>query len=258
MAKRRQAHSVTETQVERPQWAARLLLPGMALALVLLLAAAVIWLLNPHNLPLRTVRVEGVLVHVTPEQIRAAVAPFAGQGFVHIDIAQVRAALERLPWIYSVQVTRSWPDALLVAVQEQKVLARWGDGGLVNVQGDVFRPQAPQTDDRLPLLQGPPGTSAALAMQFAAMRRLLVPLGLAITRVTMDDRRAWSLMLADGVQLMLGRSDQAARIERFVHAYPQVLAPRIATVARVDLRYTNGFAVQWREHLAGGAGRAGT
>ncbi len=257
MVRRPQARSLQQTQSARPLWLARLPLLLGSLVLVALIAGTLVWLFNPQHLPLRTVRVMGTLVHVTPTEIRNAVAPYAKQGFLGIDIAAVRGALEQVPWIYSAQVTRSWPDALQVTVQEQKVLARWGAGGLVNVEGEVFRPQPPVADAGLLLLQGPPGTSAMLATHFADLQRALAPLAMKITRVTMDDRRAWSLTLADGVQLMLGRSDHAARLARFVLAYPQVLQPRIATVARVDLRYTNGFAVQWRDHSTDQSGQAG-
>lgn len=258
MVRRPQARTLQPTQSARPLWLARLPLVLGSLALVAMSVGVVAWLSNPQHLPLRTVRVAGTLEHVTPAEIRNAVAPYAKQGFLGIDIAAVRGALEQVPWIYSAQVTRSWPDALLVTVQEQKVLARWGAGGLVNVEGEVFLPQQPFVAPALPLLQGPPGTSVMLATHYADLQRALAPLAMKITQVTMDDRRAWSLTLADGVQLMLGRSDHAARLARFVLAYPQVLQPRIATVARVDLRYTNGFAVQWRDHSAEQSGQAGT
>ena len=257
MAKRLQARLNQQAPMARPVWVARLPLLGGGLALVALVAAAMVWLLNPQHLPLRTVRVQGQLAHVTPADIRAAVAPYAKQGFLNVDTVAVRNALEKVPWIYSAQVTRSWPDALLVTIQEQQVLARWGAGGLVNVEGEVFLPQQPFAAPALPLLQGPSGTSAMLATQYAELQRVLAPLALKIAQVTVDERRSWSLTLADGVRLMLGRSDHAARMTRFVLAYPQVLAPRIATVARVDLRYTNGFAVQWRDHSTEQSGHAG-
>ena len=134
MAKRLQARLNQQAPMARPVWLARLPLLGGGLALVALVAAAMVWLLNPQHLPLRTVRVQGQLAHVTPADIRAAVAPYAKQGFLHVDIVAVRNALEKVPWIYSAQVTRSWPDALLVTIQEQQVLARWGARGAGGLQ----------------------------------------------------------------------------------------------------------------------------
>lgn len=246
MARTQQAR-VNRQEPAWPQWRRPLaLLLGVAL-LALGLGAIVSWLAEPANLPVRTVRVEGELQHVAAEALRAAVLPHAEAGFLRVDIERVRAAVEQLPWVHSAQVRRAWPDTLLVQLREQQVLARWGDGGLVNPEGGVFRPEPVLAADGLPLLRGPDGTAPMLTSQFITLQQALAPLQLNIVAVTMDERRAWKLALDNGMELMLGRNEHPARVERFVRAWPRILGPRSATVARVDLRYTNGFAVQWRQ-----------
>ena len=252
MARRRQAR-INSERPQRPAWLQRLPLIGALLAVLVVVAATATWLVDPEHLPLRTVRVEGELQHVTSIEVRQAVRPFATAGFLRVDIGAVRTALEDLPWVYSAQVRREWPDVLLVQLKEQRVLARWADGALVNPVGALFRPKDAVATDALPLLQGPEGTSVMLASHFIELQQELTPLALTITQVTMDERRAWRVKLDNGVELMLGRSDHPARMERFLRAYPHILQPRVATVARVDLRYTNGFAVQWREPSHAGA-----
>lgn len=231
----------------RPQWLRQLpLLLGLA-AVAAVGTAAALWLAEPDNLPLRTVRVQGEMYHVTQQEVQAAVLPHAQAGFLRIDINAVRAALEQLPWVHSVQVRRAWPDVLLVQLREQQVLARWADGGLVNPEGNVFRPLEPVVATGLPVLRGPQGTSVMVTAQFIELQRALLPLQLTISEVAMDERRAWKLVLENGLELMLGRNEHPARMERFVRAWPRILGPRSATVARIDLRYTNGFAVSFRQ-----------
>lgn len=231
----------------RPQWLRQLpLLLGLA-AVAAAGTTAALWLAKPDNLPLRTVRVQGEMYHVTQQEVQAAVLPHAQAGFLHIDINAVRAALEQLPWVHSVQVRRAWPDVLLVQLREQQVLARWADGGLVNPEGNVFRPLEPVVATGLPVLRGPQGTSVMVTAQFIELQRALLPLQLTISEVAMDERRAWKLVLENGLELMLGRNEHPARMERFVRAWPRILGPRSATVARIDLRYTNGFAVSFRQ-----------
>lgn len=231
----------------RPQWLRQLpLLLGLA-AVAAVGTAAALWLAEPDNLPLRTVRVQGEMYHVTQQEVQAAVLPHAQAGFLRIDINAVRAALEQLPWVHSVQVRRAWPDVLLVQLREQQVLARWADGGLVNPEGNVFRPLEPVVATGLPVLRGPQGTSVMVTAQFIELQRTLLPLQLTISEVAMDERRAWKLVLENGLELMLGRNEHPARMERFVRAWPRILGPRSATVARIDLRYTNGFAVSFRQ-----------
>lgn len=231
----------------QPQWLRQLpLLLGLVVLATVGVGAA-LWLAEPGNLPLRTVRVQGEMHHVTQQEVQTVVLPHAQAGFLHIDIDAVRAALEQLPWVHSVQVRRAWPDVLLVQLREQQVLARWADGGLVNPEGNVFRPMDQLVTTDLPVLRGPQGTSVMVTAQFIELQRALLPLRLTISEVAMDERRAWKLMLDNGLELMLGRNEHPARMERFTRAWPRILGPRSATVARIDLRYTNGFAVSFRQ-----------
>lgn len=246
MARKVQARRM-QPAAERPRWLRQLPLFAGLFALIGLTAGALWWLSAPDSLPLRTVRVQGELHHVTQQEVRDAVLPHAQAGFLYIDINAVREALEQLPWVHSVQVRRAWPDVLLVQLREQQVLAHWGDGGLVNPEGKVFRPLEPVATAGLPVLRGPQGTSVMVTAQFIELQRALLPLQLNIAEVAMDERRAWRLVLENGMELMLGRNEHPARMERFARAWPRILGPRSTTVARIDLRYTNGFAVSFRQ-----------
>ena len=75
------------------------------------------------------------------------------------------------------------------------------------------------------------------------IRRTLAELGLIIDGVTRDARGDWSLMLLGGTELYLGTAHIETRFERLLAAYPQVEA--IGIPIRIDLRYSNGFAVRW-------------
>ena len=221
-----------------------------AVVLLLVIAAAMAeagrWLAAPGTLPIKRIRVEGTFRHVSAQTLRELVATSVHGGFFSVDVAGVKRAVEALPWVARAGVRRVWPDTLALDVQEQHALARWGDGGLINLHGELFTPAVDSYPAGLPLLQGPPQMNAQLAARYTAMQQELIPLGLRIAELTLDARRAWRVRLDNGLELMLGRSDSAARLQRFVAVYPKVLAARATDIARVDLRYTNGFAVAWR------------
>jgi cell division protein FtsQ len=48
------------------------------------------------------------------------------------------------------------------------------------------------------------------------------------------------------VTVRLGRRDVDERIERFIHTASQVIAHRLTEISYVDMRYSNGFAIGWR------------
>ena len=55
------------------------------------------------------------------------------------------------------------------------------------------------------------------------------------------------VVLAGGIELLLGGDDFLERMHRFAAIYRRELAPRAAQVARVDLRYASGVAVAFRD-----------
>lgn len=203
------------------------------------------WLRSPHTLPLRTVRIEGDLRHLSAAQLQKVVAPVATGGFFNVDVDAVRQAAQSLPWVESASVRRVWPDTLQLKVVEQKPIARWNKHSLINTHGAVFTPPADTIPTDLPQLEGPAGLEPAVLKQYRAMENALAPLGLTIAQAVEDQRRAWDLRLSDGVELKLGRADALPRLMRFVRIYPAVLAGHVSRLVSVDMRYSNGFAVRW-------------
>jgi hypothetical protein len=68
-----------------------------------------------------------------------------------------------------------------------------------------------------------------------------------LTSLSMDERGSWRLVLGTGQEIRLGRRDIDERLYRFFDVVAPALAPDLARVEYVDLRYTNGFAVGWRD-----------
>lgn len=211
-------------------------------------ALAGLWFaLMPDELPVKRVKVESQLKRLQAEELRAVIEPQVGAGLLQLDVDGLRATLEELPWVHRASVRRAWPDALLVRVEEQQPLARWVEGGLVNLDGERFAAPAAAWQSELPLFTGPEGSSLQLSEHYREMTRMLSPLGLGIRELVLDERRSMSLRLNNGWRLLLGRDRAYPRLLRFVRVYPRNLAERQAEIAQIDLRYTNGFAVRWRD-----------
>jgi cell division protein FtsQ len=191
--------------------------------------------------PLREIRVIGDVGHVTHEQVAEVITRELRGNFFTVDLAQARAAFEKLPWVRKVNVRRQWPDRLEVAVEEHQPLARWGSTALVNAHGEVFEAAISST---LPVLLGPEGTAAEVVARYAEFDRLLTPIGRKVVLITLSARRAWQLRLDDGMVLELGRENLETRLAGFISAYPRTVARLPRPPSHVDLRYGNGFAVR--------------
>lgn len=212
-----------------------------AVAAALMLYGAVHYLIHLPIFPLRDIQVTGDVAHVTHEQVEAVVTRELRGNFFTVDLAQARAAFEKLPWVRKVNVRRQWPDRLEFAVEEHRPLARWGSTALVSAQGEVFEAAINTT---LPVLQGPEGTAPEVVSRFQAFQLALEPVGKHIVHMTLSARRAWVLKLDDGMVLELGRDNLDSRLAGFVAAYERTVARLPQPSTYIDLRYTNGFAVR--------------
>ncbi|CAK0760524.1 Cell division protein FtsQ [Gammaproteobacteria bacterium] len=222
--------------------------------LELALVALVTWgldtgirmLADPMTLPVNEVRVVGALKHLDSALLEQAVIPAATGGFLRVDILEVRKAAMALPWVDDAHVRRLWPDTLRVTVVEQVPVARWGAGGLVNGRGEVFTPDPATYPEGLPNLNGAQGSSADMLGHLRRLDQVFASLKLSVTALQIDERRAWTITLSNGIQLLLGKNDLDNRLARFLRVYPSALASQAERIGRVDLRYSNGFAVGWK------------
>ena len=236
---------------DKPQvlnWIANFL---YALTAVMLLYGVLYVVVHLPIFPLREVRVEGELHHVTREQLKLIAERHLKGNFFTLDLAQARDAFEKLPWARNVSVRRRWPDRLEVAVEEHRELARWGNVALVNSYGELFQAAS---DSDLPVFYGPADGVREVAEQYARFSRTLAAPGLGIAQLVLSPRRAWTITTDKGMVIEIGREHVEERLQKFAGAYGQTLGALGREVRYADLRYPNGFAVR----KPAPAARAGT
>lgn len=205
------------------------------------------WLLNR---PVEHVVINGEFERVSADRLEAVLSPYMGQGFLATPLDVIQQQLASMPWVATAQVRRKWPGTLAVTVSEERPAARWGERGLLNPQGRLFVSQADHIPAGLPQLDGPEGTEAEVATRYVAIQEQLIHRGLALAALALDKRGAWSLRLSNGIQVRLGSQDVDLRLARFFAALDAVVAAVAAEVNYVDMRYTNGFAVGWKQQHA--------
>lgn len=197
--------------------------------------------------PFRVVTVEAGFQRVSTMQIEAAVQDSLSGGFVTVDLEVIRSALMALPWVDHAQVQRIWPNRIHVKVTEQIAAARWGATGLLNTRGELFIRDARHIPAELPRLRGPDGSETKVARRYLRLRGRLAEAGFSLKSVELDARGAWQLRLSNGPEVRLGRMAVDERIDRFIQVVSHVVHDQIEDIEYVDMRYSNGFALGWRQ-----------
>ncbi|RMJ05363.1 Cell division protein FtsQ [Marinobacter litoralis] len=223
-------------------------------ATVVLLAALVPWgtdrLLTAMDQQILAVDVQGQFVGDSRVGVERAAGAWIGKSYFSTDLADIKAALEQRPWVESAAVKRVWPGRLVIDIREKKPLAYWSDGRLVSRSGELFSPPNPEVAGRLPKLSGPDERVREVITMARSMSEKLYGYGLGFAGLALEARGAWTLTLANGIEVVLGRDKVEQRFERFITVYENRLASRVDEVSRVDARYTNGIAVQWKADAA--------
>lgn len=190
--------------------------------------------------PIASVAFSGDVAKIAPADLDAFAKSLRGAPVGSVPLASVRDAARRIPWVRDASVRRRFPDGLEVSLDAYDVLARWGKIALVSTRGEIFT--AP-FEGKLPRFIGPDNSATQMAEEYAAIVRIVAPLASPVAELHLSARGAWQLLLESGLRIELGRGDIHPRLERFVAAWPGVLARGVQTT-HADLRYANGFAVR--------------
>ncbi len=229
--------------------ALRRLLLGMLVLLIIatpVLAVLGGWVGGQHW-PMKRLQVSAPFKFVNPGQVRATAMPHLKQGFFAVDLQAINADLERLHWVEKAEVRKKWPDTLVVSLSEYKPLAEWNGTDLVAEQGSIFA----KPDTKLPMLpkfNGRAIQSADMVAFYRAAQPLFQSVGLGIAELDVSERDAWRVVLSDGLVLQVGRNESDSRLVRFIALLPKIRREQERRqLVHADLRYTNGFALTWRD-----------
>ena len=220
-----------------------LILLGAGVVLTAVIKAAIVL----QAIPVERIVVKGKLEHTRRVALEEMVQPALVGGFLCADLGRIQRQLERLPWVYRASVKRRWPSALEIYVVEQLPIARWGEKGFLNHEGEVFHTNSATNRESLPMLAGPQYARQKLIGEYQVISDRLLPVELAIQTLAVDERGQLRATLAGNIEMIFGDENLLERLDRFIALYHASLRERKAEIRRVDLRYHSGIAVAFRE-----------
>ncbi|MDB5796163.1 MAG: FtsQ-type protein [Paucimonas sp.] len=218
------------------------------------IAAGGWWLSQRPMFTLKSIRVEGAaseLRHVSASTIRGTALPRIKGNFFTANLDRVRLAFESVPWVRRASVRRSWPNGLVVTIEEHQPLGTWGeDGRLLSVTGELFTANLAEAeeDGDLPAFTGPSGSEKEVVTRYADFVQWFARMNLKPEAVSLSGRYAWSVKLDNGMTVELGREQTRetlkARADRLASIYPQLAARLQDRIESIDMRYPNGLALK--------------
>lgn len=206
-------------------------------------------------LPIRSIQLAGTFEHLDQGEVEKTLQTYIGQGFFSLDIQQLQRSLHEKPWTDSVSVRRVWPDRIRVIITEKKPVARWDEKHLLSDRAKVYLADTGGFA-HLPLVHAMNHRPEWVLRQFYALDARFTSVDERVQSLRVDSRGALEVELIDGLQIKIGRSDIERKIERLIRIYTRQIVPRREQIERLDLRYSNGFAVAWKEEVLQGRDKA--
>ncbi|HMT91840.1 cell division protein FtsQ/DivIB [uncultured Thiothrix sp.] len=237
--------------------------PSMArwlslLAFLMVMGGAVLWLRawisDPTHLAIEKVEWQGDFQYLKQAELEALAQPFVSTNLYLLDTDSLEKALEQNSWVRGASLRKVWPNQLVVDVETQFPVAFWGDDKLLNKFGDIFAGALPEKQGVFPILYSSQGNSGrVMGERYVQLTKMLAGLNLEIIELSEDERGSWRMKVRHGPEIIIGRKEQEKRVQRFRVGYLQGLKDRLGEIDQIDLRYTNGFAVEWKPSVGNGA-----
>ncbi len=199
-----------------------------------------------ESLPIRYVRTEGVFQYLSKDELKAALLPLVTTDIFDADMQLIHTTVANMAWVKNVSVERVWPDTIDIKVSERKAYVRWGQKGLLTENGELFSPSNVDQFQSLLLVEGPKNQEAKTLEIMKGVKTALDDQALELAEFNVNDREAWKLKLKTGLEIVLGRTGQLKKLQRFLDSLPVLGPDKLAAMQVVDLRYPNGYAVSWK------------
>lgn len=206
---------VARKRFARRQWARRWLAwRGLLVAAgTLALAAGAGWLVYFSSaFAVAGVEVEGVDV-LDPAQVRRVAEVPVGEPLARVSVESIEARVEALAPVKTVDVTRSWPDQVRIAVVEREAVAVVERDGVlrgVDEDGVLFR-SFPSQPGALPVVRVSAATpTEALAEAAGVIAALPADLAARVDHLAVETVDSITLELRNGRTVFWGSAQESA------------------------------------------------
>ncbi|QUD87473.1 cell division protein FtsQ/DivIB [Phenylobacterium montanum] len=209
------------------------------------------------GLKVAKVEIEGA-PQMAEDSIKAAAQVEAGQPILGLDLAALRARVEKVGWVKQARIVRLLPDTIVIAVIPRTTLAVWQHQGhtlVIDSEGHTIPEADPARFPQLPLVVGEGANDAAAQiLPLVASRPRLTQRLDALVRV---DGRRWDLRMNDGGLIQLPPTGEDAALIQLDQLDQKSRILELG-FARIDLRDPEMVTVRPKDAAPGQAGTAGT
>jgi len=234
------------------------------LTAVLVIGTAIWWLTQRSVFWLRgiDVQVEGNSAAITAKALAEDLKGQVKGNYFTVDIALIRDAMLKIPWVKSVSVTRVWPNRISINMVLHRPIARWGENELLTESGKIFQTNTAiaEGEDNLPMLSGPVKSALSIFERYQELSKVCKKYQAQAVALRLDEFGGWVLNLkkenGGPLEIIFSPNETTVGMKATLNKVLRELA-QINTYfgrepQRIDARYESGVVVEQPEEEVDG------
>lgn len=166
-----------------------------------------------------------------------------------VPIVKLSKTLKSVPWVKSVSIQRIWPNQIRIYIEQRQVAARFNERLLLDQSGQIFEPVF-IPDRNYWHLWGKRKDAGMMLQQAKQFQLLLSAIHWEIRSVYLNNWGVWRIVCDNEAQIVLGEDNMINKLSLFVQSFSKAAVAESEKQRMphyVDLRYPNGFSIQWKD-----------
>ena len=185
------------------------------------------------------------LINVNKDDISKAVKYLYSKSFFDIDLNYLKNKLEKIEWVRKINVRRSYPNEVIIDIEEHTPILIWNNKMYINKYGEKFK--VSKIDKNIPILISDESRINEVFAYFQLFNEKISSrkLDFKITKIMENEIRSLTISLSSGINIQLGSKDVNNKIPLFFEIYKSLNTRDLNKIRYIDMRYSNGFSVGW-------------
>lgn len=154
-------------------------------------------------------------------------------------------------WISQVDIERKWGEGIVITALPREAIARFGSEHLIDSQGKVYKPvtESELLQPGLIMLQGDADQSTLIMQQMQQVNQWFAPLEMQVEDLVLTPRMTWAIKFDNGMRIIVDNEHTSQKLMNLSQLLQNQLAGKKDNIASADLRYKNGFVIDWKANV---------
>lgn len=171
----------------------------------------------------------------------------AGSFFTAI-LPELKDSAMQQDWISQVDIERKWGEGIVITALPREAIARFGSEHLIDSQGKVYKPvsESELSQPGLIMLQGDADQATLIMQQMQQVNQWFAPLDMQVEDLVLTPRMTWAIKFNNGMRIIVDNEHTSQKLMNLSQLLQNQLADKKENIAAADLRYKNGFVIDWK------------